>query len=66
MSVTHFVDLSPYIYNDTDVIGTDDGWVTYRPRYERLNVGWLNAPEVLAGGSAALARALRAGAEQDE
>jgi hypothetical protein len=42
--VTHFVDLSPYTYYDTDIIETGDGWVTYRPRYERLNVGWLDAP----------------------
>jgi hypothetical protein len=50
MSVTHFVDLSPYTYYDTDVIGTDDGWVTYRPGYERLNVGWLDAPHDFTRG----------------
>jgi hypothetical protein len=42
--VTHFVDLSPYTYYGTDVIETAGGWVTYDPRYERLNVGWLDAP----------------------
>src|SRR5690349_2402775 len=50
MPMTHFVDLSPYTYYGTDIIETDDGWVTYRPGYERLNVGWLDAPHAFAQG----------------
>lgn len=44
MPVTYFVDLRPYTYRDTDTIETDSGFVTYHPRYERINVGWLDAP----------------------
>lgn len=40
----HFADLSPYTYKDRDIRETDDGWITYRPRYKRLNIGWIDAP----------------------
>ncbi len=46
--VTHFADLSPYAYYDNDIIESDTGWVTYRPRYDRVNIGWLDAPHDFA------------------
>src|SRR5689334_5806455 len=42
--VTFFEDLSAYRYRDVEDIELDWGWLTFRPRYERINVGWLDAP----------------------
>ena len=50
MPVTYFVDLSPYAYCVTDTIETDEERITYRPGYERLSVGWLDAPHDFAQG----------------
>lgn len=48
--VTHFVDLSPYTYDDEDIIETSSGWIMHRPRYERINIGWIDAPHDFARG----------------
>ena len=42
--MTHFEDLSPYAYFDEVTFRTGYGWITYRPGYPELNVGWLDAP----------------------
>ncbi|MEV4134115.1 hypothetical protein AB0J72_18335 [Dactylosporangium sp. NPDC049742] len=46
-SVTYFADLTPYAYShfDHDTVKHDWGTLRYRPRYERLNVGWLDASQ---------------------
>ncbi len=43
--VAYFADLTPYEYAhlDHDIVGHEWGKLDYRPRYERLNVGWLDA-----------------------
>jgi hypothetical protein len=42
--VAYFADLTPYAYghSDQDIIWYDDGTLTYRPQYERRNIGWLD------------------------
>jgi hypothetical protein len=45
--VAYFADLTPYAYGhaDRDVVGYGRRDLRYRPRYERLNVGWLDAAQ---------------------
>ncbi|MBF9135407.1 hypothetical protein I0C86_41895 [Plantactinospora sp. S1510] len=49
--MTHFDDLSAYTYFETESIGHDWGWLEFRPRYDRLNIGWLDAPAGFPVGS---------------
>ncbi|GII23123.1 hypothetical protein Pme01_27200 [Planosporangium mesophilum] len=51
--VAYFADLTGYTYSKTDVIELDGGWLTFRPRHDRLNVGWLDAPHTFEQGPAA-------------
>jgi hypothetical protein len=48
--VTYFEDLTGYSYCETDIVPTDDGYREYRPRYRRLNVGWLDRPHPVPTG----------------
>ncbi|MEU6074050.1 hypothetical protein [Micromonospora sp. NPDC047074] len=41
--MAYFEDLSIYRYSDVDIIETDWGWLEFRPGYDRINVGWLDA-----------------------
>ncbi|AVT33142.1 hypothetical protein C6361_31005 [Plantactinospora sp. BC1] len=41
--MAYFEDLSAYRYSDVDIIEMDWGWLEFRPGYERINVGWLDA-----------------------
>jgi len=43
--VAYFADLTRYAYGhrDEDTIRLEAGRLSYHPRYERLNVGWLDA-----------------------
>jgi hypothetical protein len=44
--MTFYDDLTPYAYSDDREIFTDVtrgyGWLVFRPRYERTNIGWLS------------------------
>jgi hypothetical protein len=48
--VTYFADLTPYAYHDDDIVKQVWGTLQYRPRYERLNVGWLDASQPFGRG----------------
>ncbi|GAA2351859.1 hypothetical protein [Dactylosporangium salmoneum] len=46
--MAYFADLTPYAYfhsdeDDEDIVWREWGELSYRPRYERLNIGWLDA-----------------------
>ncbi|BCB74762.1 hypothetical protein GCM10022251_78920 [Phytohabitans flavus] len=45
-----FEDLSAHQYRDMDVISFNWGWLSFRPRYDRINVGWLDAPHPFEQG----------------
>ncbi|GAA3289723.1 hypothetical protein Dvina_37100 [Dactylosporangium vinaceum] len=51
--MAYFADLTPYMYGDSDhdTVGYGRGNVRYRPRYERLNVGWLDASQPFGRGA---------------
>lgn len=50
--MAYFADLTPYAYGsaDTDTVQRGPRTVTYRPRYERLNIGWLDASQPFERG----------------
>ncbi|MDH6466398.1 hypothetical protein M2302_006606 [Micromonospora sp. A200] len=48
--MTYFEDLSSYSYSEVDVIELEAGWLRFRPRYDRINVGWLDAPHAFEEG----------------
>lgn len=48
--MTHFEDLSAYTYTEVDDIHLGEAWPEFRPRYERVNVGWLDAPHAFEVG----------------
>ncbi len=43
--MAYFADLTPYAYLDPDTVKHEWGTLHYRPQYERLNVGWLDASQ---------------------
>ncbi|MBL7258799.1 hypothetical protein [Paractinoplanes lichenicola] len=49
--MTHFEELSPYSYGELESLRIADEWIEYRPRHERINVGWLDAPHEFATGT---------------
>jgi hypothetical protein len=49
--VAYFEDLSVYSYSSVDIIEMDWGWLQFRPGYDRINVGWLDASHVFEEGS---------------
>jgi hypothetical protein len=42
-AVAYFADLTPYMYFDHDTIKPEQNTLHYRPQYERLSIGWLEA-----------------------
>jgi hypothetical protein len=50
--VTYFEDLSEYSYSEQDILSLADAYLLFRPRYRRLNVGWLDAPHPFPTGAA--------------
>lgn len=48
--MTYFDDLSSYSYSEVDIIELDAGYVRFRPRYDRINIGWLDAPHAFEEG----------------
>ncbi|MBW6434835.1 hypothetical protein KZ829_13920 [Actinoplanes hulinensis] len=51
--MAHFPDLSVYTYHPEEIIGFPTGTTSCRPGYERLNVGWLDAPHEFETGTVA-------------
>ena len=39
--MAYIEDLTPYTYSDDDIVRVGDEYVSYRPRYDRLAIGWL-------------------------
>ncbi|MER7283065.1 hypothetical protein ABT369_52420 [Dactylosporangium sp. NPDC000244] len=50
--MAYFADLTPYAYSHTgeEIVWREWGELSYRPRYERRNVGWLAAPHPFEQG----------------
>jgi hypothetical protein len=48
--VAYFEDLRTYSYSDVDIIEMDWGWLQFRPGYDRINVGWLDAAHAFEEG----------------
>jgi hypothetical protein len=42
LAVAYFEDLTSYTYDDEEIISLGHEFVTVRPQYTRLNVGWLD------------------------
>ncbi|MFI5911599.1 hypothetical protein [Dactylosporangium sp. NPDC051541] len=49
--MSYFPDLSAYTYLHEDIVGEGRGRISYRPRYERRNVGWLDAAHPFERGA---------------
>ncbi|MDG4774193.1 hypothetical protein [Solwaraspora sp. WMMD792] len=48
--VAYFDDLTAYSYSDVDTVELDWGLLQFRPGYDRINVGWLDAPHAFEKG----------------